>query len=398
MRTLLASYEFGEIKNFFRRSGFYSMSREREGQVPTAEALFDRFEKAISQRIRYTYLALIESVAFAEDKMDFASFAVRRFTRAELEAKLQIGVVRTFYPYGEVDTATLEDYWFIYAEEEIEESPFRLDRPMESSPPLKREFTEFPTPIETALRKLALFDWKSWMVDNAEGWFGFNIPFVLAVNDNLLEAPNTAPDLGKLPDRPSFDSGGNELGYAPDFLTTVGGSEVAAFVRFIAEVEGSVAKVEGVPEWDFLNRALGYLIKAYFSDGLEQVLWHTTVLDALLGAKANVTESLRRRVSLILGPDDQERQNLRKQIDNLYDLRSKLVHGKAMAEHSRERLFEARCLARRTALYFINFLASSREKILEMIDIGKSGVPAMSQSLEVLNRLPEKFPSVAAWS
>jgi hypothetical protein len=79
-----------------------------------------------------------------------------------------------------------------------------------------------------------------------------------------------------------------------------------------------------------------------------------------------------------------------------------------MAGHSRERLFEARSLARRTALYFVNFLASirtrcpscsvSREKILEMIDIGKSGAPAMAHSLEVLNALPEEFPCVAVWS
>jgi hypothetical protein len=65
-------------------------------------------------------------------------------------------------------------------------------------------------------------------------------------------------------------------------MATEGVSEGSAFVNFIAEVESSVARVEGVPEWDFLNHALGYLVKAYFSDGLEQLLWHMTVLDALL--------------------------------------------------------------------------------------------------------------------
>jgi hypothetical protein len=358
--------------------------------------------------LRYTYLALVEAVRFTEDRMDFKSFAIRRFSREELAAILQSGINQTFYPHAQLDTATLKDYSFIYVQEEIEESPFVLNHPMEMSEPLKRKFTEFPKPVEAALRILALYDWKSWMMDCSQGWFGFNIPFVLTINDNLLEAPRAAPDLAKLHQQPSFDADGNELGLEPNVLITMNTSEGAAFFNFISQVEDMVAKAKGVREWDFVGRALDYLVKAYISEGLEQLLWHITVLDALLGTQGRVTESLRRRVPLILGREDREREIVKSQVKNLYKLRSDLVHGNTMMEDSGGRLAEARNLARRTALYFMNYLASiltkypacslSREKILEMIDIGKSGAPAMSQSLDVLNALPEEFPSVAAWS
>lgn len=44
--------------------------------------------------------------------------------------------------------------------------------------------------------------------------------------------------------------------------------------------------IEPIPEqWHFIEIAWGYFIKAYFADGLEQLLWHITTLEALLGEK-----------------------------------------------------------------------------------------------------------------
>ena len=77
---------------------------------------------------------------------------------------------------------------------------------------------------------------------------------------------------------------------------------------------------------------MGYFVKAFFTDsfekGLEQLLWNITALEALLGEKNDdLTESLARRISTILGTTKKEKKKIKKQFKELYNFRCALVHG-----------------------------------------------------------------------
>ncbi len=51
------------------------------------------------------------------------------------------------------------------------------------------------------------------------------------------------------------------------------------------------------------------LVKAFFAEGLEQLLWHITAIDALLGEDASgLKEKLARRTASILGKTEDEKE------------------------------------------------------------------------------------------
>ena len=77
--------------------------------------------------------------------------------------------------------------------------------------------------------------------------------------------------------------------------------------------------------WPFLKVAIGNLIKAFFTEELEQLLWHITALEALLGERGRgIRKSIAKRSAAILGTTKTERKGWKKQFEDLYDLRCAL--------------------------------------------------------------------------
>ena len=157
-----------------------------------------------------------------------------------------------------------------------------------------------------------------------------------------------------------------------------------------------------------MDRAAGYLVKAFFSEGLEQLLWHIATLEALAGQPDRAIASLRERVSLICQQTNDGKKSVMKKVNHLYDLRSGFVHGSKISEdESAERLFEGRSLARRTVVWFLHYLAHVRAQsvgienlpeqkdLLRLLDLGQGDV---LKAKEVLQNLPIDFPLVSGWS
>ena len=128
-----------------------------------------------------------------------------------------------------------------------------------------------------------------------------------------------------------------------------------------------------------------YFVKAFFAEGMEQMLWHITVLEALMGEKGEgVTEKLARRISIILGKSNQERKKLKKDFKDLYNLRSELVHGKYFDHGIKGKYFLfARELARRSLLWFINYLYKVQKDIIEVE--GEEKIPTREDILSILD-------------
>ena len=283
-------------------------------------------------------------------------------------------------------------------------------------------YTSFPAPIERALDTFCLFEWQADMLDRfsarkgegsktkSTGWMGPEIPFVIRVTDNLLESPTPSPDTSILCREPIYSQEGEEVGERPCIHTHFGEEEAANFERFMSTAQHLVDLAKSREAcWPFLHIAFGNLRKAFFAEGLDQLLWHITALEALLGEKGEgVTARLANRVSHILGGTEREQKEIRKEFKALYEFRSDLVHGNALPKNtSKAHLHTARELARRSLYWFLNYLACvagegedcaalpPREDLLRLIDFSAR---SRAHLASMLTRVPADFPHADGWN
>lgn len=104
-------------------------------------------------------------------------------------------------------------------------------------------------------------------------WIGFGVPFVLVVNNDPLTRPRIAPDTSSLEREPYFDPmTQEEIGEKPTRWINLDEKETEELKVFIQRTDDILSKLEPLPDdWQFLNIALLSLMKAFFSDGLEQL-------------------------------------------------------------------------------------------------------------------------------
>lgn len=229
----------------------------------------------------------------------------------------------------------------------------------------------------------------------------FTIPFVLKKEDNLLTFPENRKLLVELyAPLPPRDYCQGPFLYHDKEDTKIFRRVLKKAKRLIDSLENNFSELE------YLNIAFGYMIKGFFSEGLEGLVYNTVALEALLGEKGKeVNETLKRRLSVILGDTENERKNVRKKFGELYDFRCTLLHGSKFKKPVYEdHLREARDLIRETLLWYLhclNFFKSkskplpTRSDILTLIDLDKG---YLSMIKGFLGSLPKNFPNVQNWS
>ena len=397
------------IRHFFRRTGYYTNTFAGSD---TPCDLVKRYEKAFRRRhVQTTYLAPLEFVQFPKRELEFSGFKIRKFDRNELDEIVGNDVNRVFYPDAVVDTDALQEYWFIVVkvEEEVRRLGYLYYSAADAAAAEGRVFlkyTGFPPEIERVLTRLVLFDWvgdpqnrSTYRGRNGDP-FGFNIPFVIRVVDNDLGRPQTAPDRSKLESYvPKYgDPDTGEVYNAHDFIFEMNESRGVAFEQCIQRADECLRHLEKKKHdtklpyldtldtrWPFLKVAVGNLIKAFFAAGLEQLLWHITALEALLGERGSgITASLARRSTAILSTTEKERKECRKKFRELYDLRSALVHGRQFKEDvHRKQLFEARMMVLRVTIWFVHYLGEIAARIKE--ESWQAKVPKREDFLSLLD-------------
>jgi len=406
------------VKNFLRRSGIYlDLFDGKEINTSAAFAHYCRaFERSQTEGAYQKHcLAIIEHVGFPAELLDFGSFQIRQFSEQDLGELLGNRVNFVFFPEAALHVKKLTDYWFIYVKESAPAQPLGGGQFVEYFDPLIRmKYTDFPNRIESALKRLALYDWNyDWerfvidSSDRTQDWFRFKVPFVLFKDENPVEAPTAAPDLSVLSMREYMDEEGEFAGWEPDleYLTAEG---VTFFVESIRRAEYLLANLR--PDaWPFFEIAMGYFLKAFFSDGSEQLLWHITALDALLGENEGRgrTKRIGKRLGSILG-QGAEQEAIRERFRELHHYRNELVHG--YREENREvytgHLRDARELARCSMWWFLSFLNHLQSKFPE--GFGNKGIPSRKEVLKLIDLdinlparlidgLPQGFPQVSEW-
>ena len=382
------------IRHFFRRTGYYT-GTFAGADTPRPSNLFEKYKAAFLRRqVRTTYLAPVEFVKFPKPKLKFSGFDIRRFNQNELDTIVGNDANRVFYPYAVVDTRALQEYWFIVAKTQNEAPRLgRFNIDLRSIDHVSPEYTRFPRAVKRILARMILFDWveesqveESHDDDLPYGLiFGFNVPFVVRVDENDLTGPRSAPDCSRLETVPHTTPAGDDY-ELPHVIFRLNESRVVAFEKCIERADECLRRLEADgTHWPFLEVAIDYLIKAFFARELEQLLWHITTLEALLlgEQKQGITESLAGRTAALLGTNNRERKELRKQFKELYKLRSKLVHGSKFKKVQGKRLFEAREMARRV----MNRVVHGFGEIAAMVDEGswQGAVPKRKDFLRYLD-------------
>lgn len=420
------------VAYFFRRSRYYLDAFR--GRPPESGVAFDRYVGAFERRnISVTYLAPLEGVRFATDRFDFGKFQIQRFAARELATLVQNDVNAVFWPAAYFNVQRLADHWLLCASETVRAPRLGVMHIRLTMPTLGRTYTTHPAPVESALEAMALFNWQperhilgpppteakeQELERRGQPWFGFGIPFVLRIDDNLLDYPKPgpgltarAPDISSLVTRVVDPRTGEHLAETYEVHFTFDERETScfdSFVRRAADLLASLGPKKKRPE--FLNIALGTLLRAFFAEGPDQLLGHITALEALIGdAGAGMSDRMARRVGRILGRRKAETKAIRRRSKQLYDLRSRLVHGDSLSGTYPGRLGEARELVRRVALWFVHCLADVQAKaadgeatdsvprrgdILSVLDMDEA---ARSRVRWLIDALPTHFPRVSQW-
>jgi len=414
------------LRTFLRLSGTYGehlpseLFAIAEGEHLTLARRFRQEVTAAKQKS--IYLAPIELVSFERDVMNFKSFEIRRFTETELDDILKQRVCRLFYPWATVDTSELASYWFLVCEDESETS---LGWSVDLSGKVEVGYSPFSGALKQDFRRLILYPWKDQFTGSVQlpttklkslhpwaGPFQFSIPFVLASSDSWIVTPGRAPDLSSLVTEPWFDHEGNEGGTRPVVACWLSEEETAEFCSFVSQIDRTIEKATiGCPEWRFADTALNFLEKAFVSRDAEQLLWHITTIEAILGEKVDsgLTKILKARTGRVLGGTTEERKQIGKNFEELYGLRSDLVHGNATLSDRDiylRHLGQAREMARQITVWMLHYLASireamkdgdrlpSRDNLLSVLDMDE---PSRQEISALLAIVPKDFPNPPEW-
>ncbi len=412
------------LRTFLRLSGAYEAHLSTEPFAKAADEsliLARRFREGIfSAREKRLHLAPIEFVSFAHDVMEFDGFKIQRFTQIELADLLKQHVCRLFFPWASVDTGELSSYWFLVCEETAELS---LGWDLNWGANVEVEYSPFSGALKQAFRRLILYSWKDpfgGAVDlhkakSTDQWtapFLFSIPFSLTTSDSWLVSPNRAPDLSVLATQPWVDAEGREGGMEPVVGYWLTDQESAEFCSFISQIDQVIKRAEiDCPEWCFADTAMNFFEKAFLSKGVEQLLWHITTIEALVGENVDpgLTKILKTRTGLALGRSTDESKQIGKNFEELYSLRSGLVHGNASLPDRDiylSHLGQAREMARKLIVWMLHYLASireagkgsshlpSRRNLLKVLDMD---APNREEISALLALVPKDFPNPTDW-
>ena len=412
------------IQHVLRRARIYTDALD-SGR--SAKDLFQSFVAAFTRiEIITNILAPLEYVEFSTDApLDFDSFRVKKFSKQELITITENDTREIFYPESTLDMRLLSQYWWLvvsekdepdYAGQLVTKINFRREVPVE------RHYGHFPPAVAHVLQTLVLYDWDyerdgisdadprdigRYLLDEQEDrWFGFKLPFVLRSGGSLFRPPAQAPDISCLSLEPVFDDG-VECGERPIRYVY---PDATSFSSMVTEFESQLNTIRSqTARWQFIDVAVNYLVKAFFFRELDQLLWHITAIEALLGQNVDaLTETLARRCGLVLGSSEEDRKKIRRSFKQLYTLRSNVVHGKTKLRNAQEgHLAIARYIARDVTVWFLQYLCflaedlpanderhPERTELLSALEMGEKDRERLSY---LIGRVPCSFPGKQCW-
>lgn len=324
----------------------------------------------------------------------FGPARVCRLNANELRDLIDAPRLKRLYPRQDFDAERFSEFhWLI-----VEEAPALGQEPeeravsllfMDLSQDLGRiepHKGRFPTALEEALFFLLLAPWENWSTMQEVDWRGFRVPWVYTIDSDIFIRPGSPPSSDTLSweDRVYDDGyGGTHVEERPVELHL----EEGAKTELMVWDQSHWAIVEQAKQSVLFEVPIRhFLVRAFLAEGVDEFLAHITTIEAALGLQADyqkssriapdrhkkmrATNRVRGRMAGLLGDP-----RLADQYEQLFNVRSAFLHGRAMTAISTKERVMARSLARHVVkaliLATLNGPINSREDFLDgLLDRG----------------------------
>lgn len=315
------------------------------------------------QIVRHRYLCPLD-LADTLPAIAFGRASVRRYKAKELGALFGEVRLARFFPRQPLDLTRLAEFQWLVVEEEVPAPlragqralPFLYESMSRDFGAIDPHAGQHPGPVTDAMFGLLLAPWEDWHSLESD-WRAFLIPWIHLASDDLFARPRPVPSADTLTWEPYSheDRDGEVVEY-----------ERPVQIRLWDEAEKHLAGFDN-HWWTRIEAALAtplfetpvkhFLVRAAFSDGMDQIMAHMTVIEAALGLhddfqKKGMSPSkrVRKRLEALLGD-----AKAGADYSDLFKTRSTYVHGRAIPGLiSSQRRNLARQLARRVAVALID--------------------------------------------
>ena len=355
-----------------------------------AEALHEAFTRKTTLRHYLCPLDLADDLP----PLTFGTSQVAQFSAAELKDMFNAPKLSRHFPKLPLDVSRLSQFRWLHVEEEIELDP----RPEARAAPfmfidLSQDLGEidphlgrFPLAVESAVFFLLLAPWEEWSTLLEVDWRGFRIPWIYTVDNDLFVRPAPPPTADSLTLEPWIveDRWGETIELEKPSTLPLQDLAAPALQHFSDTKWTEVQAARATPLFE--TPIVHFLVRAFLSDGIDEVMAHMTTIEAALGLEADHRRELRpktdlhrnlsatKRVAARLGAALAEAKAI-KEYRDLFDLRSAFIHGRGgLQKISTPQRVLARSLARRVVQALViraSQLPRCRDQVMcELLDKG----------------------------
>ncbi|WP_426411614.1 hypothetical protein [Bradyrhizobium ganzhouense] len=324
----------------------------------------------------------------------FGPVRVCRLSADELRGLIDVHRLKRLYPRQDFDAERFSEFHWLIVEEAVAlgQEPEKRAVPvlfMDLSQDLGRiepHKGRFPSALEKALFFLLLAPWESWSTMQEVDWRGFRVPWVYTIDSDIFVRPVWPPS----PDTLSWEDRVYDDGFGKTY------EEERPVELHLEEDAKAELPVWDQSRWATVEQAKGsvlfetpvahFLVRAFLADGVDEFLAHITTIEAALGLRADYQKSFRVAPDRHKGMRATNRMRVRvagllgdrlyaNQYEQLFDIRSAFLHGRAVAAISTQERVMARSLARKVVEALILVIRrgpiTTREGVLDdLLDKG----------------------------
>lgn len=372
-----------------------TLARQELSEV--AYALIHEFQRAT---IRRRYLCPLD-MAVDLPTFQFGNAKIGRFTAAELEVLFDAPRLARCSTGIQLDAQRLSQFHWLVIEEDVSaigESgnrqvswlDFHLNKdPGEVVPHGRR----FPEAVERALFFLLLVPWEDWSESTEVDWRGFRAPWIYTLDDDLFTFPPPPPAPERLSWEPHFIQVDNDEWVESERPLCLQRFATIEDVRLALDSRWARLQIPSTLESELFSTPVEhFLVRAFLSDGIDEVMAHLIVVEAAFGTEADHKRKLRlpsdhhnesatRRVAARLSAAIGE-SGAAKEYLELYDMRCTYVHGRPEGRviSTKQRVL-ARRLARKTANALIGLAQTPQPREDVLLDLLNRGVANLPHKL-----------------
>lgn len=362
-----------------------------------AAALTHEFQRTSTRR---RYLCPLD-MAGDLPTFQFGNAKIGRFTAAELEVFFDVSRLERCHPEIPLDSSRLSQFHWLVVEEDISvrsESGLRrfswLDFPdVKDMGEIVPYSGRSPQAVERALFFLLLAPWEDWAEMPEMDWRGFQMPWIYTLDDDLCSFPPAPPAPERLSWEPySYQIDHDEWEECERPLELPGSASTKDVSEALNRVWSLLQPPSTLQSELFSTPIEHFLVRAFLSDGIDEVMAHLIVIEAAFGTEGDAKYNRRKRLSRDNHQEGGTRRvaarlsaaimepGAAKQYLDLYDMRCTYVHGRP---ERRIISTEQRVLARRLARQAVNALVrlahrqeSREEVLLHLLDRGAVNLPS----------------------